>query len=65
MVLSPADRQKRYRERMKAEGVKRYQVMLPQSVAEKVTKLTVTLNCNKSELFTRLVEREFEKTFHQ
>ncbi len=65
MALSPADRQKRYRERMNAEGVKRYQVMVPQSVAEKVNRLTVTLNWNKSELFTRLVESEFGRTFHR
>lgn len=60
MPLSDAERQKRYRERMEAEGVKRYQIMLPQSVAEQVRELTKTLNCTKGELFTRLIEEEHQ-----
>jgi len=60
MPLSDAERQKRYRERMEAECVKRYQIMLPQSVAEQVRELTDTLNCTKGELFTRLVEQEYK-----
>jgi len=59
MPLSDAERQKRYRERMEAESVKRYQIMVPQSVAEHVRELTDTLNCTKGELFTRLVEQEY------
>ncbi len=60
MPLSDAERQKRYRERMEAEGVKRYQIMLPQSVAEQVRELTGMLNCTKGELFTRLIEDEYK-----
>lgn len=60
MPLSDAERQKRYRERMEAEGVKRYQIMLPQSVAEQVRELTSRLNCTKGELFTRLIEEEYK-----
>ncbi len=61
MPLSDAERQKRYRERMEAEGVKRYQIMVPQSVAEQVRELTDTLKCTKGELFTRLVEQEHKR----
>lgn len=61
MPLSDAERQKRYRERMEAEGVKRYQIMLPQSVAEQVRELTNALNCNKGDLFTRLIEKEYKR----
>ena len=60
MPLSDAERQKRYRERMSAESVKRYQIMVPQSVAEQVRELTDALNCTKGELFTRLVEQEYK-----
>ena len=59
MPLSDAERQKRYRRRMGAEGVKRYQVMVPNSVAEQVRAVTSALGCTKSELFTRLIEEEF------
>ena len=62
MPLSDAERQQRYRERMEAEGVKRYQIMLPQSVAEQVRELTGALNCTKGELFTRLIEEEHKRT---
>ena len=56
---------KRYRERMTAENVKRYQIMVPQSVAEQVRELTDTLNCTKGELFTRLVEKEYKRVTKQ
>lgn len=59
MPLSDAERQKRYRRRMGAEGVKRYQVMVPNSVADQVRAMTDALGCTKSELFTRLIEEEF------
>ncbi|MCV6614444.1 MAG: hypothetical protein OIF35_05660 [Cellvibrionaceae bacterium] len=61
MPLSDADRQKRYRERMEAGGVKRYQVMLPQSVAEQVRELTSALNCTKGELFTQLIDEKYKQ----
>jgi hypothetical protein len=61
MPLSDAERQKRYRERMGAESVKRYQIMVPQSVAEQVRELTDALNCTKGELFTRLVDDEWNR----
>ncbi len=61
MPLSAAERQKRYRERMDAEGVKRYQINLPESVAEKVREMTYALNCTKGELFTRLIEEEYQR----
>lgn len=61
MPLSDAERQKRYRERMEADGVKRYQVLVPNSVAEHVRELTATLNCTKGELFSRLVEEEYKR----
>ena len=61
MPLSDAERQKRYRERIQAEGVKRYQLQLPQSVAEQVHTLTTTQHCTKSELFSRLIEAEYQR----
>ncbi len=60
MPLSDAQRQKRYRERMEAEGVKRYQIMVPETTAQHVNELTNALNCTKSELFTRLIENEYK-----
>ena len=61
MPLSEAQRQKRYRNRKKSEGVKRYQVMLPQTVAEQVRELTQEFNCTKGELFSQLIEQEYSK----
>ena len=61
MPLSEAQRQKRYRNRKKSEGVKRYQVMLPQTVAEHVRELTQEFNCTKGELFSQLIEQEYSK----
>lgn len=61
MPLSDAERQKRYRERTEAEGVKRYQLLLPQSVAEQVHALTTTQQCTKSDLFSRLIEAEYQR----
>jgi hypothetical protein len=61
MPLSDAERQRRYRERMEAEGLKRYQIMVPQSVADQVRELTDILNCTKGELFTRLIEKEHKR----
>lgn len=59
MPLSDAERQKRYRERMGDQGVKRYQIMLPEPVVERVGVLTRVLNCTKGELLTRLIEQEY------
>ncbi len=60
LPLSDAESQKRYRERMEVEGVKRYQIMLPQSVAEQVRELAGMLNCTRGELFTCLIEEEYK-----
>lgn len=61
MPLSDAERQKRYRRRIEAEGVKRYQVMVPNTVAEQVKVMTGSLGCTKSELFARLIEEEYQR----
>lgn len=61
MPLSEAERQQRYRERMEAEGVKRYQLMVPNEVATQVKNITQQLNCTKTELFTRLIQEEYRR----
>lgn len=61
MPLSDAERQRRYRQRMEAEGLKRYQIMVPQSVVEQVRELTRVLNCTKGELFTRLIDEKYKQ----
>jgi hypothetical protein len=59
--LSDAERQQRYRERKEAQGAKRYQIMLPQTVAVKVREICKDQNCTKAELFTRLIDEEHQK----
>lgn len=61
MPLSDAERQQRYRERKEAQGAKRYQIMLPHSVAEQVREICQHHNCTKAELFTRLIAEEHER----
>ena len=61
MPLTEAERQQRYRDRMEAEGVKRYQLMVPNDVANQVKIITQQLKCTKTELFTRLIQEEYRR----
>ena len=61
MLLPDAERQQRYRERKEAQCAKRYQIMLPQFVAEQVREICKNQNCTKAELFSRLVDGEDQK----
>lgn len=61
MPLSEAERQKRYRDRMEAEGKKRYQVLVANQIADHVQELCDRLDCTKGELFSRLIEEEYQR----
>ncbi|ASP39599.1 hypothetical protein CHH28_13365 [Bacterioplanes sanyensis] len=61
MPLSEAERQKRYRQRVQAKGKKRYQVLVSSQVAEHAQELCERLDCSKGELFSRLIEDEYQR----
>lgn len=65
MPLTDAERQHRYRKKIDAQGKKRYQLVVPQSTADQVSKLCELKKCTKSKLFTDLVENEYKGCFNQ
>ena len=61
MPLTDAERQQRYRERKEAQGAKRLQVMVSQSVAEQVREICQHQKLTQAELFTRLIDEEYQR----
>ncbi len=61
MALTSAERQKKYREQQKVGKLKRFQIVMPLETAKKVDYLTDALQCNKTDLFARLVMDEWER----
>jgi hypothetical protein len=61
MVLSTADRQRAYREKIKRGELKRFQFALPLETGIKVDYLCDALQCNRTELFSRLILAEWKR----
>jgi hypothetical protein len=61
MALSTADRQRLYREKIKCGELKRFQFALPLEIGIKVDYLCDALQCNRTELFSRLILEEWER----
>ncbi len=61
MALTSAERQKKYREQQKVGKLKRFQIVMPLETAKKVDYLADALQCNKTDLFARLVIEEWER----
>ncbi len=61
MALTSAERQKKYREQQKVGQLKRFQIVMPLETAKKVDYLADALQCNKTDLFARLVMDEWER----
>ena len=59
MALSTADRQIAYRNKISRGELKRFQFALPLETGIKVDYLCESLQCNKTELFARLVMEEW------
>lgn len=54
MALSNAERQSRYRSRIRRGELEKVHVVLPGKIGAKLDYLTTALNCGKSELLGRL-----------
>ena len=61
MALSTADRQRAYREKIKRGEIKRFQFALPLEIAIKADYLCEALQCNRTELFARLILAEWKR----
>jgi hypothetical protein len=61
MALSTADRQRAYREKIKRGEIKRFQFALPLDTGIKAEYLCGALQCNKTELFARLILAEWKR----
>jgi hypothetical protein len=61
MALSSADRQRVYREKIRRGEIKRFQFALPLDVGIKADYLCDALQCNKTELFSRLILEEWKR----
>ena len=59
MALSSSDRQKAYREKIRRGEIKRFQFSLPLETGITVDYLCESLQCNKTELFARLILEEW------
>jgi hypothetical protein len=59
MALSTADRQRAYREKISRGELKRFQFALPLETGIKADYLCDALQCNKTELFARLILKEW------
>lgn len=55
-----SERQKRYRAKIRTGERKRVQLVLDQEIGSKLEYLIEALQCNKVELFSRLIEEEWE-----
>ena len=61
MPLSTAARQRLYREKIRRCEIKRFQFALPLETGIKVDYLCGALQCNKTELFGRLILAEWKR----
>ena len=61
MALSTADRQRLYRERIRRGELRRFQFALPLETSIKVDYLCDALQCNGTELFSRLILAEWKR----
>ena len=61
MALSTADRQRIYRDKISRGEIKRFQFALPLETGIKVDYLCNALQCNKTELFARLILKEWKR----
>ena len=61
MALSTSERQIAYRNKISRGELKRFQFALPLETGIKVEYLCAALQCNKTELFARLVMEEWER----
>ena len=61
MALSTADRQRAYREKIKRGKLKRFQFALPLETGIKFDYLCDALQCNRTELFSRLILEEWKR----
>jgi len=61
MALSAAERQIVYRNKISCGELKRFQFALPLETGIKVDYLCESLQCNKTELFARLIMEEWKR----
>jgi hypothetical protein len=61
MALSTTERQRFYREKIKRGEIKRFQFALPLETGIKADYLCDALQCNKTELFSRLILKEWKR----
>ncbi len=61
MALSNANRQRVYREKISRGEIKRFQFSLPLETGIKADYLCESLQCNKTELFARLILEEWRR----
>lgn len=61
MALSNAQRQRKFREQIQTGELKRFQFTLPLETGIKADYLCETLQCNKTELFAKLILAEWER----
>ena len=61
MALSTADRQTVYRNKISRGELRRFQFALPLETGVKVDYLSEALQCNKTELFNRLILEEWKR----
>ncbi|MEA2079341.1 MAG: hypothetical protein U9P00_05705 [Pseudomonadota bacterium] len=61
MALSTADRQRAYRDKISRGELKRFQFALPLETGIKVDYLCDALQCNRTELFSRLILEEWKR----
>lgn len=54
-AMSTADRQRKFREKLRTGENRRIQLILPLEIAIKVDYLTHALRCNKTNLFAELI----------
>ncbi len=61
MAKTAAQRQQEYRDSIRRGERKRFQFELPLEIGIKVAYLCESLQCNKTELFARLILEEWER----
>ena len=61
MALSTAERQAKYRDKIARGELRRFQFSVPLETGAKVGYLCEALQCNRTELFARLVTEEWKR----
>jgi hypothetical protein len=61
MAFTNAERQARYRQNIRIGKTRRLQLVLPQEVGLQVDYLCQALQCNKTELMSRLITEEWTR----